>query len=76
MVADRQHVHFLFADGGYSSRVVLVLLDAVAILLATMVLIAASMPQSLGYLLELIAIGLLFILFRYARYVNAAKAKR
>jgi len=56
--------------------VVLVLLDAVAIMLATMVLIASSMPRSLGYLLELIAIGLLFILFRYARYVNAAKAKR
>ena len=75
MAADRQHVHFLFVDGGYSSRVVLVLLDAVAIMLATIVLIAAFMPRSLGYMLELIAIGLLFILFRYARYVNAAKEK-
>jgi UDP-GlcNAc:undecaprenyl-phosphate GlcNAc-1-phosphate transferase len=76
MAADRQHVHFLFADGGYSSRVVLVLLDGMAIVLATMVLIASSMPQSLGYMLELIAIGFLCILFRYAQYVGAAKAER
>lgn len=75
MAADRQHIHFLFADGGYSSRVVVLLLDASAIMLATMVLIASSMPQSLGYMLEIIAIGFLCILFRYAQYVNTARVK-
>jgi hypothetical protein len=38
--------------------------------LAFVVLIAADMPQSLGFMFEFIAMGLLMIFFRYARYVN------
>jgi len=38
--------------------------------LAFVVLIAADMPQSLGFMFEFIAMGLLMIFFRYAKYVN------
>jgi len=38
--------------------------------LAFVVLIAADMPQSLGFMFEFIAMGLLMIFFRYVKYVN------
>jgi len=75
MAGDRQHVHYLFADASYTSLAVIAILDFTAMLLAITVLVASSMPQSLGYLFEIIAMGLLCIFFRYARYVNADKAK-
>jgi len=49
-------------------------LDVAAIMLVAAVFLAASMPQSLGYLLMLISIGILFILFRYAMSLKPDKA--
>ena len=70
MSPDRQHVHHLFFDSGYSKLRIDLILSLVTIGLAFVVLIAADMPQSLGFMFEFIAMGLLMIFFRYARYVN------
>jgi UDP-GlcNAc:undecaprenyl-phosphate GlcNAc-1-phosphate transferase len=75
MKPDRQHIHYLFADSGYRPLAVLGVLDATAIMLAAAVFLAASMPQSLGYLLMLISIGILCIVFRYAMSLKPAKAR-
>lgn len=74
MSGDRQHIHFLLADSGLKPLAVLGVLDIAAIGLAAAMLVAASMPRSLGYLLEAISVGLLMILFRYAMSLKAAKA--
>lgn len=74
MKADRQHIHYLFADSGYRPLAVIGVLDVAAIMLVAAVFLAASMPQSLGYLLMLISIGILFILFRYAMSLKPDKA--
>ncbi|HOO02839.1 MAG TPA: MraY family glycosyltransferase, partial [Rectinema sp.] len=68
MSPDRQHVHHLFLDSGYSTLRTDLILSLVTAGLAFVVLVAADMPQSLGFMLEFIAIGLLLIFFRYARY--------
>ena len=70
MSPDRQHVHHLFFDSGYSKLRIDLILSLVTIGLAFVVLIAADMPQNLGFMFEFIAMGLLMIFFRYARYVN------
>ena len=70
MSPDRQHVHHLFFDSGYSKLRIDLILSLVTAGLAFVVLIAADMPQSLGFMFEFIAMGLLMIFFRYARYVN------
>jgi UDP-GlcNAc:undecaprenyl-phosphate GlcNAc-1-phosphate transferase len=72
MSADRQHVHYCFADAGFSSLSVIGILDAAGVMLAITMLAASYMPRSLGYLLEMISIGLLFIFFRYARSIQVA----
>ncbi len=71
MKADRQHIHYLFADSGFRTLSVLGILDLTALLLAASIFLAAVMPQSLGYLLLLIVTGMLFILFRYAMSLRA-----
>jgi len=70
MNADRQHVHHLLFDSGYSALKVDSILSLVAACLAIVVLVAAMMPQSIGYVLEFIAMGVLLIFFRYAKYVR------
>ncbi len=72
--ADRRHIHFLFADSGVKPLAILAILDIAAALQVLVVLLVASMPQSLGYMLMLISIGILFILFRYAMSLKPAKA--
>lgn len=72
MQPDRRHIHYLFADSGFKTISVIAILDSVAILLAGSIFMAAYMPQSLGYMLLLISIGILFILFRYAMSLRAA----
>ena len=75
MSSDRLHVHYLFADSGYSSLEVIAILGFMSMMLAIAVLVSSAMPRSIGYLVEIIAMLCLCIFFRYARYVGARKVR-
>ena len=70
MSPDRQHLHHLFIDSKYKALKVDLIFFLVSTGLALVVLAASDMPQSLGYMFEFIALGLLLIFFRYVKYVN------
>jgi len=70
MSPDRQHLHHLFIDSKYKALKVDLIFFLVSAGLALVVLAASDMPQSLGYMFEFIALGLLLIFFRYVKYVN------
>lgn len=67
MSPDRLHIHHLFFDNGYKPITILGMLYGATVLQVVVVLIALSMPRSLGYMLEAISFGAVALLFRFAR---------